>query len=527
MFRSISSRLTLLFVIILGSTLVLGGVAIWQQWLGAKLANETARNLREVAAIERVNGLVYAVVMDSRGIYIAADRADKVVAAWSQDVPESMRDAFDRLRARIATFRSFRSETVRLGLEQGAQAARIQGDNDANREVRTQLNKDLESFAADLDREAAQIANENHRLAGFGQMMTSAALGVVLLICVGGMRFAYARISRPILKLISKMNLISNGDLDINLTPSARRDEIGDLTSAVLAYRDAVVNSIDLQSTIRSRMVEREAEQATLKTKIAEFDAEAQAIFRDVNALTQSMAARATQVATTSMQTTANVQTVAASAEELSASVVDINTRVGEAAATAGRGVELTRTSAEAIAALRASGDRIGTIVGLIQSIAEQTNLLALNAAIEAARAGEAGRGFSIVANEVKALATQTARATDEISGQINAMQQATHTTVQAIDEIDVAIQSIDRITASVAVAIDAQKGATSDIARSVGEVAQGTAAVDKDIATIEQLVSETAESAKSVRTVAADVQTKMQLLGTRMQAFFAATSAA
>jgi methyl-accepting chemotaxis protein len=227
------------------------------------------------------------------------------------------------------------------------------------------------------------------------------------------------------------------------------------------------------------------------------------------------------------MQTTANVQTVAAAAEELSASIVEINTRVADAAATATRGVELTQTSTEAIAVLSAAADRIGAVVGFIQSIAAQTNLLALNATIEAARAGEAGRGFSIVANEVKALAGQTAKATEDITAQINAMQDATHTTVRAIDEIGTTIRSIDEITASVAAAVKAQGEATSEIARNVAEVADGTKAVDGDIATIEQTVSETADSAKSIQTLAEQVKGKMGALGDMMHSFFNEVDAA
>jgi methyl-accepting chemotaxis protein len=557
MLRSISSRLALVFIFIMISTLMLGVLALWQETQGARLTQENARNLREVAAIERINGLIYAVVMDSRGIYMSADHAnvekygkglvasldrlDTVMRDWERDIAPQMVPAFAKLRARLATFRTFRLETLRLGMEEGAPAARLQGDNDANRDVRSQLNKDLDAFSRGLDQEAAEIARQSQQLAWVGQWLTILALIGVLLVSAGGMWFSYARISRPIGRLVARMNQISNGNLDIDLSPSKRTDEVGNLTAAVLAYRDAVLTSRDLQATAAVRIGEREAHQAILKSTIDRFDTDVRTIFEHIQSSTRSMAsaaenqitladrgaARTTQVATTSMQTTANVQTVAAAAEELSASIVEINRRVADAAATATRGVDLTRTSAEAIASLSASADRIGTVVGMIQSIAEQTNLLALNATIEAARAGEAGRGFSIVASEVKALASQTARATEDISTQIGAIQHATHTTVKAIDEIGGTIQSIDAITASVAAAVKSQRQATTEIARHVAEVAEGTRAVDTDIGLIEQTVSETADSAKSIQSLANEVKAQMLVLGDRMQAFFGAVDAA
>ncbi len=557
MLHSISARLALLFVFSMVSTIGLGAVALWQQSRQTFLASEIHRNLREVVATERIDGLIYAVVMDSRGIYMSQDHAgaekfgkglqasldklDTIVDDWRADVAPDMLAAFETLRQRVATFRTFRLETVRLGVTQGAAAARVQGDNDANREVRMQLNKDIESFANGLRSEAAAISRESEQMAWIGELLTSVALVCGLIVCAGGMWFSYAMISKPIVRLVAKMGLIAKGVLDIDLPPSNRTDEIGELTDAILAYRDAVDQARNLQTDISARTEAAGHHQHNLKAVIAQFDTDAKSIFAQVQALAQAMATsaveqitlaergatRATQVATISMETTANVQTVAAAAEELANSIVEIDRRVAEAATTASHGVDLTRTSAQAIESLRASGDRIGTVIGLIQSIAGQTNLLALNAAIEAARAGDAGRGFSVVANEVKALAEQTARATDEIAMQINQMQMATQTTIDAINEIDATIQSIDRITALVKAAVGAQGTATSEIARNVSEVADGTASVDRDIALIEQMVTETAESARNVQSLSEKVRSEMLNLGGSLGHFFEAVEAA
>ncbi len=421
MLQSISSRLTVLFALAVAATLSLGMIALYQQSELAATAQTNARNLREVSNIERANGLIYAVVMDSRGIYMAQDRAamekfskglvasldklEAVMARWQGDVPALQQAHFAALRQRVATFRQFRLETVRLGLEVGAPAARAQGDNDANRAVRSQLNADLEAYSKELSTEAAQIADNYQAATLRSQILIAATTLFAFAVGAGGMWYARARISRPIVDLIDKMGLVASGHLDFDLKFQDRRDEVGRLARAVQAYREAVSTQERLQADILARTANTNTRQGQLQAAIDQFDAKANAVFAEIARLTQATAkaaeqqiqlaergaSRATQAAAYSVETSANMRSVTAAASHLSESIVAINGRVGEAAATVTRGVALTQTSAEAIDRLNGAAERIGTIVGLIQSIAEQTNLLALNATIEAARAGESG----------------------------------------------------------------------------------------------------------------------------------------
>ena len=161
--------------------------------------------------------------------------------------------------------------------------------------------------------------------------------------------------------------------------------------------------------------------------------------------------------------------------EELSASVDEIGKRVRESNRIAEAAVLQAEQTDGRIGKLSRAAQQIGDVVKLITAIAEQTNLLALNATIEAARAGEAGRGFAVVASEVKSLASQTARATDEISSHISGMQGATQESVAAIKEIGGTIGQISEIASSIATAVEQQGSATQEIARSVQSVAQGT----------------------------------------------------
>ena len=188
------------------------------------------------------------------------------------------------------------------------------------------------------------------------------------------------------------------------------------------------------------------------------------------------------QAAGASEEASTNMQAVAAATEELSQSVDEIGRRVRESSRIAEGAVLQALETDGRIGKLTRAAQQIGDVVKLITAIAEQTNLLALNATIEAARAGEAGRGFAVVASEVKSLANQTAKATDEISSHIAGMQDATQESVTAIKEIGQTIGQISEIASSIASAVEQQSSATQEISRSVQSVAHGTQEVAGNI---------------------------------------------
>jgi methyl-accepting chemotaxis protein len=205
---------------------------------------------------------------------------------------------------------------------------------------------------------------------------------------------------------------------------------------------------------------------------------------------------QASAVATAAQEASANVQTVAAAAEELSASVREISSQVNESARIASNAVtEANETNAK-VQGLAEAANKIGEVVELINDIASQTNLLALNATIEAARAGDAGKGFAVVASEVGNLANQTAKATEQISSQIDGIQSATAESVTAINSISSTINTIDNITTNIAAAVEEQGASTSEIARNVEQAATGTHEVTSNISTVSEAASKTGEAA-------------------------------
>ncbi len=198
-------------------------------------------------------------------------------------------------------------------------------------------------------------------------------------------------------------------------------------------------------------------------------------VVETVSAAATELQASSESMASISEQTNSQAATVAASSEELSASIREISEQVGTASRTASQTDKSASAAGEAVLELEGMAGKIGEVVSLINDIAEQTNLLALNATIEAARAGDAGKGFAVVASEVKNLANQTARATEEITGQVTEIQNATSGTVQNISSIAAQVTEISGVTTSIAGAVEEQSAATQEVSRNVDMVSEAS----------------------------------------------------
>jgi methyl-accepting chemotaxis protein len=210
-----------------------------------------------------------------------------------------------------------------------------------------------------------------------------------------------------------------------------------------------------------------------------------------------------------------SVETVAAATEEMSASIAQIAQSASQARRVAESAVAATQESTQAVERLKCSSDEIGKVVKLINSIAQQTNLLALNATIEAARAGESGRGFAVVANEVKELANATARATEEISGRIEAIQGDSVGAREAIVRIARVVGEISEIQGSIAVAVEEQTRTTNEIARSLAGAADGSREIVSNIAQVSRVAGDTSKQAHETIAAAESLaQVAVQLEG-------------
>jgi methyl-accepting chemotaxis protein/CHASE3 domain sensor protein len=341
-------------------------------------------------------------------------------------------------------------------------------------------------------------------------------LAMVLVALGGCLAFFLSRgISRPIVKLCKAMRELAGGNFAVVLPGLGRKDEIGEMAGAVEEFKVQALAKADRDASERDAqnkagILQRRAELnrfaddfetvvgaivSKVSTSAAQLEAAAGTLTRTVT-LTRDLT---TRVVGASEQASADVRTVAAATEQLSASVYDIGNRVQQSSRIAGAAVAQADQTDERIAKLSRAAQQIGEVVKLITAIAGKTNLLALNATIEAASAGEAGRGFAVVAVEVKSLASQTAKATEEISSHILEIQDATQQSVAAIKEIGDTIRQISRIASEIANAVEQQSSATQGIATNVQSVAQVTREVTSSIIEVNQESGETGTASAEV----------------------------
>ena len=221
---------------------------------------------------------------------------------------------------------------------------------------------------------------------------------------------------------------------------------------------------------------------------------------------TEETSTQANNVSAASEQVSKNIQTVATSAEQMSASIREIAKNASASAQVATSAVSIADNTNAVISKLGASSAEIGKVVKVITSIAQQTNLLALNATIEAARAGEAGKGFAVVANEVKELAKETAKATEDITQKIDAIQLDTNRSVKAISEIGDVIRKINDISTTIAGAVEEQTATTNEITRNVTEAAQGAVQITENITGVAKAARDTSVGATDTQKAAASL---------------------
>ncbi|GEO99409.1 methyl-accepting chemotaxis protein [Methylobacterium haplocladii] len=368
------------------------------------------------------------------------------------------------------------------------------------------------------------------------------AMAIALATALGTMLFALFGVSRPIERMTGAMGALAAGDATVAVPGRTRRDEIGAMAAAVQVFKDNLLRARALEAeTVEARAGAEVQRKAAMRDMAGSFEQTVGGIVgmvtaaaAELHATAEAMTANAIRtaeqsstVAAAAEEAATNVTTVAAAAEELGASVVEIGRQVDGSSELAQAAVAEAAQTAALVQDLSIAAARIGDVVALISTIAGQTNLLALNATIEAARAGEAGRGFAVVASEVKELASQTARATDEIGGQIGRIQASTGLAVTAIDAIAGRIREISGVATSIAAAVEEQGAATQEIVRNVAQAAVGTGEVTSNVSGLAAAADDTGAAASQVLASASELSRQSGELGSEVRRFLETVRAA
>lgn len=328
-------------------------------------------------------------------------------------------------------------------------------------------------------------------------------------------------ITRPLANLTGAMNTLAQGDLATDVPYTEAKSEIGLMARALQVFKSNALGMKKMEAEQEETKIRNEQDRKRALSDLADnFDSFVQSSIQNLLSSADNMKGAAESLNSTSEQTAqasqfvagiasetdANVQTVASATEELSASSQEIAIQVGAVAQKAGTAAHEARNAQETVAHLNSLTNSIGEVVEAIKDIADQTNLLALNATIEAARAGEAGKGFAVVADEVKKLAIETANKTEQISDRVQGINKAIKDSVDAVERIITNVQLIDSAASSVSAAVEEQNAATGEIGRNVTEVSSGTQQVSETIQRVSSNALQTGEQSRLVLEAANDV---------------------
>ena len=496
----VAKRLSL---IVVAGAVTLGGVAgvgMYTQNTLADQATLVESLVRGKAALNHLDTRESELKVDAHraaaGDDVTQDTADDIVsveeaftALDNAGLPADLDEAVGQVRDEVQAFSAFISEfTKTAATNPKAAAKQTEQIGEKNSVVDDQLEALHERIDAAVTAEQADMQSTvNH---GRTMSIIVAALGLALLIVLS---IPLVRsILRPVAAVGRVIDALATGDLT-QRTGVDSRDELGTMAASLDKTLDGLRETITEMSGNADTLASASSELAAVASQIAS---------AAESTTTQTGAAN-----TAATEISFNVQTVAAGSEEMRAAIAEISNNASAAAQTAGTAVSEARTAGEVIRKLGDSSQEIAEVVKMINGIAAQTNLLALNATIEAARAGEMGKGFAVVASEVKDLAQETAKATEDISNRVAAIQADASSAVDVMDRISLVIENINDYQTTIASAVEEQTATTAEMSRSIGEVSASSNVIAGSINDVAAASASTLDGVNQAHAAAGEVE--------------------
>jgi methyl-accepting chemotaxis protein len=479
----------------------------------------------------------------------ALARAGVNAASFSQHADVSGVEA----QAQLALIREGISDLGRqvAAYDPAAEPLRRRADAAAMTATQAALATAAQTMAAELGKEAESLADSGAALITRLLLMWIGLASILTLITLFAQRYFHRTVGATLTAMAQQMTSIAAGAQDVTISGKERADEIGAMARATEVFHRAGLRLEKLsreraeraraeldeqarqqlladQARIeRDRAIQTIADQfertvGEVVTGVVAASSQLQSTATLMSETAEDASARTLEAAAAMQEANLGATAAAAASDEFAMSIGEISRQAASSAELAREASVSAREADSTIGALATSAEEVGQIVELIRTIAQRTNLLALNASIEAARGGEAGRGFAVVASEVKELANQTARATEQVSEQIRAMQSTTGASVAALRTIAAQIESLETTAVSIATAVDQQSVAGHDLARSIDLAARGTEKVAGHVDTVRTLSLSTGAAASQVLSSATSLESQAATLRAQVQAFLA-----